>query len=559
MDRSGQWRRRGAVLLALLAALGTQAQGIAGPPPEAMEAVRGHEFADVPAAALAPLLAWGQAFYRDDPADPPAQRAHALHALAQLAVLAEQPEEALRHIAAARALQGKALHRPARLVTEELLARAQLGGWSEGRWRREAQRSLAALPWPASEPMLRDLQKPRPDTEVLSGLGALGRTLKDRWPADPQAEQAQPLRLALSRLYLIYQAQRAQPHRATLAEAARQVLRARPPLVEDGRRVTRSPGRTPVRIAIWEPLGADLVALGRQARSASCIRLSGGNACAADPRVAGMDRRRMWWLARGLIDQIEQLDTPAARDTEAEIRKRADGTELTLQLFAATRLTHGTQVAGVALRGLPGVQPVIVHGDPFEPGATPAQVQAAVQRLAGQLRAQKVRVANLSWVEERADLQDELRLFFTELLQALPEVLFVVAAGNADAPLASMGLLPQTLRAPNLLVVGATDTQGLIADFSNYGAPIELYAQGEKLDTMWPGGLPSQFGGTSGAAAEATRLATLLLTHRPQLKATELKQRLLDGADSVPAGAQMAEAARIAHPRRTLQLLLAKR
>lgn len=95
-------------------------------------------------------------------------------------------------------------------------------------------------------------------------------------------------------------------------------------------------------------------------------------------------------------------------------------------------------------------------------------------------------VVNLSMSSKGSGVRDirgyfAARASFEKVLDAFPDTLFVVAAGNDHASLNGV-LYWQSLRKPNLLVAGATDDLDQAAWFTNFGqGKIDLAAPGVKV------------------------------------------------------------------------------
>ena len=79
---------------------------------------------------------------------------------------------------------------------------------------------------------------------------------------------------------------------------------------------------------------------------------------------------------------------------------------------------------------------------------------------------------------------------------------------------------------PNILAVGASDTNGKKADFSNYGPEVDVVAPGVNIQTLGFNG-NSTYGyttdsGTSMACPQVSAIAALILSINPNLKAIEV-------------------------------------
>jgi subtilisin family serine protease len=113
-------------------------------------------------------------------------------------------------------------------------------------------------------------------------------------------------------------------------------------------------------------------------------------------------------------------------------------------------------------------------------------------------------------------------------------VLLVHAAGNSGNDIDVEDNFPTRrladgAQAANWLEVGAsTWGAGLAASFSNYGvATVDLFAPGERIHTLAPGGRTETADGTSLAAPVVSGVAALLLSYFPELSPLDVRQILL--------------------------------
>ena len=77
--------------------------------------------------------------------------------------------------------------------------------------------------------------------------------------------------------------------------------------------------------------------------------------------------------------------------------------------------------------------------------------------------------------------------------------------------------MPASLRAPNLITVGAVDQAGDPTTFTSYGATVVVYADGFRVPSVVPGGRAMRFSGTSMASPNVVNLAAKLLALDPAL------------------------------------------
>lgn len=109
----------------------------------------------------------------------------------------------------------------------------------------------------------------------------------------------------------------------------------------------------------------------------------------------------------------------------------------------------------------------------------------------------------------------------------------VVAPAGNDA--AASRLFPARLK--GVIGVGATDGEGHLADFSNYGAAVDVYAPGTDILTVDAAGEPRTTNGTSYSGLLVTGVAGLVKSVAPRTGRDELATLLRDTARAGESGA----------------------
>jgi subtilisin family serine protease len=222
---------------------------------------------------------------------------------------------------------------------------------------------------------------------------------------------------------------------------------------------------------------------------------------------------------------------------------------------------HGTHVAGIASRGNAGARLVVARFDdeldgtlPFAPTVAWARrMTANFSAVGAYFRANRVRVVNCSWGDTVAEFEGwtakrstiadpAARKAFAERLygmwraavertiDAAPDTLFVVAAGNANTSASFISDVPSSFTNPNVLVVGAVDQAGDATSFTSYGPTVAVYADGLHVPSTLPGGYIVALSGTSMAAPGVTNLAGKLLALDPALTPVQVRALIVDGA-----------------------------
>jgi thermitase len=211
---------------------------------------------------------------------------------------------------------------------------------------------------------------------------------------------------------------------------------------------------------------------------------------------------------------------------------------------------HGTHVAGTIAAGENGAGVVGVAPQALvmplrvldaDGGGNSADVAAAFA-YAGD---RGIRIVNASLGASYPSLVER------RAIHDHPGTLYVVAAGNGgpdgigDDNDGATREYPCAHDEPNLVCVGATDSDDARAAFSNYGATtVDLFAPGQDIVSSWALGRPTvlnqSFGtgdgyevmqGTSMASPHAAGAAALAAAVQPGWSGVQLKSALLDGAD----------------------------
>ncbi|MEO7496252.1 MAG: S8 family serine peptidase [Massilia sp.] len=535
------------------------------------------EYLRLPVSGLAPMLDWLEGLaLRQAETQPSMGRASAtlIHSM----LLRGRPADALAEIATARRAIDKPSQRAMLYLFEELLAQALVEGWDQPRFAMVAAQRVNDLPWPAARTRLKQLI---PSLDIPPFEKTVADSVKGLDQIYQMLPVHSPLPFANNILETRFSGEILRPRADALRKAIKSVLdakgrestywpqRAYPPLEGQGRAV---------RVAVWEPEGVDIDLFKHPPRA--CLVLASGGDCLIDPQIDGLDRTKAWALVQGYHDSFlpdkatpeslswgawqEQLHMSEFRLKEAHRERSTEyilrTQRLMLEVIGAGGRRHGTHVAGIVAEGNPFVELVAIRDAQtlaLQPNPDAAEWNDRFDRIANFLKNNQVRVVNMSWgTNEHISPGNaaSLEKHMLALMAALPTTLFVAGAGNDDQNIDKQRFLPGSLSAPNLLTVGAVDQDGQITNFTNTGPSVGLYANGDTVRSVAPGGYPLLMSGTSMAAPQVCNAAAKLLSQHPALSVAELKRLLIDGADELPAGDQIARPIRVLNPAQSARL-----
>jgi thermitase len=252
---------------------------------------------------------------------------------------------------------------------------------------------------------------------------------------------------------------------------------------------------------------------------------------------ADMDVPDAWPASRGAGVTVAVVDTgvdPAQPDLAGQLDEARAWDFVGDDADASDANGHGTHVAGTIAAlagngiGVEGVAPaarILPIRVLDSTGAGYASTIAEGFDYAGRLG---VRIVNASLGGPGGS--DAI----TQAMEAHPDTLYVIAAGNDGTDDDSTPVFPCTSPAPNVLCVGASDTADARAWFSNYGADtVDVFAPGVSIYSTLPNGAYGMMSGTSMAAPNAAGAAALALALDPAASAAQLKAALIDSADRV--------------------------
>lgn len=117
-------------------------------------------------------------------------------------------------------------------------------------------------------------------------------------------------------------------------------------------------------------------------------------------------------------------------------------------------------------------------------------------------------------------------------------ILFVTAAGNTgdNNDVEKVRRYPCGYDRPSEICVTATDNNDKLPNWANYGPnTVDLAAPGVSIYSTLRNGAYGYLSGGSMAAAQVSGAAALILSAQPSLSVTQLKERILDNVQTLPA------------------------
>jgi hypothetical protein len=270
----------------------------------------------------------------------------------------------------------------------------------------------------------------------------------------------------------------------------------------------------------------------------------------------------------GFSDLQDGIDSAAATSVKKQMTTmaQADVASFFENLEFASIFSHGTHVAGIAMRGNPAAR-LVVARITFDYKSIPTPPAEALERKAAAndqtyvnyFRAHHVRVVNMSWGGSPADYESSLekngigsdanerkamaaKLFAIDrtalynAIKSAPDVLFVCSAGNSNGDSTFNETIPAAFDLPNLLVVGAVDQAGDETSFTSYGKTVKVDGNGYHVESYVPGGMRVKLSGTSMSSPNVANLAAKLVAVDPKLTPVQTIALIEAGATATPDG-----------------------
>ncbi|MEL6747060.1 MAG: S8 family serine peptidase [Pseudomonadota bacterium] len=180
-------------------------------------------------------------------------------------------------------------------------------------------------------------------------------------------------------------------------------------------------------------------------------------------------------------------------------------------------IRHGTPVASVLVREAPGAALIPLR----YPRPDMSRLADAINRAA----AVGARIVAMPLGSRRRSDWEA----FNTALEARPDVLAIVSAGNDGRDIDIEPVWPAALPLDNMLVVTSADAFGRLARGSNWGAAsVDIMLPAENIEVTDFRGAQGKASGSSYAVPRLAALAARLLTAEPALTTPELIQRIFE-------------------------------
>lgn len=202
---------------------------------------------------------------------------------------------------------------------------------------------------------------------------------------------------------------------------------------------------------------------------------------------------------------------------------------------------HGTHVAGII--GAVGNNGQGVAGINWNVKLVSLQTSYWNEEKSNYFHLSESRIAAINWASDRWGTDEQISVinhsiggFGTNVAirNAVANFpgLFVWSAGN-DGKSVDAILDIDKFNLGNLISVGALSKNEDRWEKSNYGDSVSIFAPGAEIYSTFPNSKYSIMSGTSMAAPHVTGVAALLLSLDPTLTGKQLKEKILQGSDSI--------------------------
>jgi subtilisin family serine protease len=281
---------------------------------------------------------------------------------------------------------------------------------------------------------------------------------------------------------------------------------------------------------------------------------------------------------KGFSDYNAAINSPQVMELQKKMSSipKKDLSTFKRGLVRYISYLHGTYMSGIAVDGNPAARVLVVRfSEDVEgieiPTVEKAKKAARVEvEIIDYFKKNNVKVVNISWFRNLAGVEALLGKHDKdkpwEERKRLARQIFAVGANSlkkamADAPgilfvvvsgFFKENVIPPAFELPNILRVGAVGKTGEARMFTGF-RHVDIYAVGEEVAGVLPGGDKIRLTGRSMAAPVVTNLAARLLAVDPELSVGELKKIILNGADIKTFS--NGKTGKILNPRKSLHMI----
>ncbi len=296
---------------------------------------------------------------------------------------------------------------------------------------------------------------------------------------------------------------------------------------------------------------------------------------------ADEDQMRRWM--KGLGDVQSAIESDEATEIKKHIASlKQDEVQAFIESIGLYgNYCHGTHVAGIAAAGNPYCR-ILAARLTFDHRMIPEKptVEQAIKDAAAltetieYFKTNNVRAVNMSWGGSLRGIEDALEQHnegatpearkelarkiytigdtaFKNAIVNAPNILFITSAGNSNTDNEFAEFYPSSYDLPNIISIGAVDQAGEETSFTSFGK-VDVYGNGFEVMSYVPGGTQMKLNGTSMSSPQVLNLAGKLLTVKPDLTASQLRELIINGADDQKAGDR---SVKLMNPKKSLELL----
>ena len=163
-------------------------------------------------------------------------------------------------------------------------------------------------------------------------------------------------------------------------------------------------------------------------------------------------------------------------------------------------------------------------------GSTKDAIEAINYAIDRKRHGVNVRIISASWgsTANSKALEDAIRAAGEE------GILFVAAAGNNGTSNDRSPHYPSNYDLPNVISVAASDSNDVLASFSNFGVKtVHIAAPGKGIVSTWLNDDYREASGTSMATPYVAGVAALIVANEPKISVEKLREKLLKSVDKL--------------------------